>query len=308
MKIFTELKQDKSLSQPIAVVLGNFDGVHLGHQKVIRQARKQADQKGLKLAVVTFEPHPRQYFLPHGKDFRLTNHRDKRNIMADLDVDFLFELPFNNRLAQMEPIEFVDEILYEKLKAKLVITGYNFHFGKNRKGDCEMLKDVSQKYGFSYICIPAVQYEGENISSSLIREKLEEGKIEYANQLLGRAFKLQGEVIHGRALGRTIGCRTANIIPKDYQLPHFGVYAGKARIEGEDIYRNAIVNIGHRPTVQGKRIQTEIHILDWDGDIYGKNLEIELYHFIRPETQFENIDILKDQIQRDIEEARAKLQ
>ncbi len=307
MQILTTISVNEfNINVPLVVVLGNFDGVHIAHQRIIQQAVDYAKYKGFKAAVMTFEPHPRMFFEREAENFRLTSYKEKREIFQKLGVDFLFEVPFVKEIADLPAVEFIQNIL-DQFNIKAIITGYNFHFGKDRSGNCDTLAEFAQKYEFEYSCVEPQYLDGVLISSSTIRQALREGKPEEAQKLLGRCFSLQGEVVHGRALGRTIGFPTANLLPQEYLLPKFGVYAAKSKIEGEDIWRDTIVNIGKRPTVQGIRTFIEAHLIDWQGDLYGKDLNVALLEFIRAEMKFDDIKILQNQIQKDMIQARKLL-
>ncbi len=304
MQILTTISKDAvKIDAPLVVVLGNFDGIHIAHQRIIQNAVDYAKYKGCKAAVMTFEPHPKMYFDRAAENFRLTSYKEKREIFQNLGVDLLFELPFVKEVADLSAVDFIQNIL-DQFDIKAIITGYDFHFGKGRMGSCDTLVELAQKYGFEYSCIEPQYLDKAIISSSSIRQALRDGQPEAAKALLGRYFSLQGEVVHGRALGRTIGFPTANLLPQEYLLPRFGVYAAKSKIEGEDIWRNTIVNIGKRPTVQGVRTFIEAHLIDWEGDLYGKDLMVGLLHFIRTEMKFDGIKSLQNQIQKDMIQAR----
>lgn len=301
MRVVIDLAQYQNKGQKWVVALGNFDGVHKGHQVVITKAKELAGKLGCKVAVVTFEPHPQQLFHPDGEPFRLTPPKVKRLFIEKLGVDTLFEIEFTQEFAQMEAYDFVKDILVEKLNIAGVVTGYNFHFGHNRQGTPELMARLAEEFSFKFECLGACKGDdGEVWSSSKVRELLGQGQVKKAGYILGHPFVLEGEVIHGRALGRTIGFPTANVLPLEYLRPMHGVYAVKAKICGEDIWRDAIANIGNRPTVSGVRVLIEVHLLDWSGDLYGQRLQTALLDFVRPEQKFENIDELKEQIQKDV--------
>ncbi|MFV0320887.1 MAG: bifunctional riboflavin kinase/FAD synthetase [Alphaproteobacteria bacterium] len=303
MQVFTDFSDYQNDGQSWVVALGNFDGVHKGHQAVIERAKILAKKLGAKTAVVTFEPHPKHYFNPDLPPFRLTPRKTKRFFINKLGVDAIFELEFNKNLAQTEAYDFVKDILVGKFNAAAVVTGYDFHFGKNRKGTPQFMATMAKEFGFDYICIDAITDEnGISWSASRIREALANGDINEAIEILGRPFMFQGEVIHGQALGRTIGFPTANVLPLEYLRPMKGVYAVKAKIIGEDdIWRDAIANIGNRPTVEGQHhTLIEVHLLNWDGDLYGKRLRTALLGFVRKEQKFDGIESLKQQIEKDV--------
>ncbi len=308
MQIQTTMQlNDAAMHDNLVVVLGNFDGVHMAHQHIIKSAINYACKHDCKVAVVTFEPHPRSYFDRAAPAFRLTSYKEKRSLFEKLGVDILLELPFVKETAELSADAFIQKILCAQLNIKAIVTGYNFHFGHNRRGDSALLYALADKYGFDYLCVEAQHYGDDVISSSSIRKNLREGRPETAKEMLGRYFSIQGEVVHGRALGRTIGFPTANLLPQEYLLPKFGVYAAKSKIESEDIWRDTIVNIGKRPTVQGVRTFIEAHLIDWTGDLYGKNLNAALLSFLRAEMKFDDINALQSQIQKDMLNAQTIL-
>lgn len=236
------------------------------------------------------------------RHFGLRREKQKEFFINKLGVDAIFELDFNSDFAQTEAYDFVKNILIEKLNAVAVVTGYDFHFGKNRQGTPKAMEAMAKEFGFDYICIDALtDNNGVSWSASRIRLALEHGDVDETTQILGRPFMFEGEVIHGKALGRTIGFPTANVLPLEYLRPMKGVYAVKAKIIGEDIWRDAIANIGNRPTVEGEHhTLIEVHLLDWDGDLYGKRLRTALLGFVRKEKKFDGIDSLKQQIEKDV--------
>ncbi len=305
MQVFTDLSTYEMKGQKWVVALGNFDGVHKGHQLIIERGKRLAKQLNAQMAVVTFEPHPKKYFDPTIRPFRLTPQRVKRFFLSKLGIDAIFELNFDQHIAEMQAIDFVEKILVKKLNIVAAITGYDFHFGQNRTGTPEKMKEFSQKFGFLYECVdPLGCHNGLIWSASRVRNALNEGDAKTATEILGRPYILEGEVIHGQALGRTIGFPTANILPDEFKRPMRGVYAVKAKIIKENIWRNAIANIGYRPTVAGDHTLIEVHLLDWEGDIYEEKLRVALLDFIRPEKKFDDIIALKTQIKKDVNLAK----
>ncbi len=305
MQVFTDLSAYENKGQKWVVALGNFDGVHKGHQAIIARGKKIAQKRGAQMAVVTFEPHPKQYFDKNIRPFRLTPQKSKRFFLSKLGVDAVFELDFNKTIAQIKAEDFIKDILVEKLNITAAVTGYDFHFGENREGCPQKMEAFSLKYNFAYECVDALgDDDGLVWSASRIREALSKGDVKTATHILGRPYILEGEVIHGRALGRTIGFPTANILPEEYKRPMRGVYAVKAKIIKENIWRDAIANIGYRPTVDGDHTLIEVHLLDWSGDIYGQRLRIALLDFIRAEQKFDGIESLKSQINKDVHLAK----
>jgi riboflavin kinase / FMN adenylyltransferase len=313
---------------PTAIALGNFDGVHLGHQQVIQpilpsNIAKLVEEKSILNSpstpaystVVSFNPHPQEYFSGKPKAL-LTPESEKVQQLQMLGVEQLALLPFDRELAALSPEEFVEKILLWQLRAIHISVGQDFRFGSKRSGTANDLQIIAAKYNIPvtivplHICDGNSQSPGERISSSLIRQNLQDGNIHRANQLLGRPYNLQGKVIQGQQLGRTIGFPTANLeIPPIKFLPHLGVYAVRVFLIGETTEENSFVsfgvmNIGDRPTVNGVNISVEVHLLNWSGDLYGKKISVQLEKFIRPERKFTSLEELKLQIVQDSLDAK----
>jgi len=326
---------------PTSVALGNFDGIHRGHQQVIKPILKESEPfkgtpdnpssgteqqsqlENLSAAnhvagashaystVATFNPHPRAFF--SGKAWKLLTPRaEKAQFLSSMGVKQLVLLPFNQELASLSPEEFVAKILVQQLSATRVSVGYDFHFGYKRAGTAADLQAIASSYGIEVSIISLETCQGERISSTLIRQSLEQGDIATANQLLGRPYTLTGVVEKGQQLGRTIGFPTANLqLPPDKFLPRSGVYCVKvcgASLTSPISYQPGVMNIGNRPTVDGTTVTVEVHLLDWSGDLYGQTLTVSLEKFLRPEQKFASLEALKTQIQVDSEAARAFLQ
>jgi riboflavin kinase / FMN adenylyltransferase len=313
---------------PTAIALGNFDGLHLGHQQVIQpilpsKIARLVEEKSILNSpstpiystVVSFNPHPQEFFSGKPKAL-LTPKSEKVQQLLKLGVEQLALLPFDRELAALSPEEFVEKILVQQLRATYISVGQDFHFGSKRSGTAKDLQTIAAKYNIPvtivplYICDGDSQSPGERISSSLIRQNLQDGNINRANQLLGRPYTLQGKVIEGQRLGRSIGFPTANLeIPPIKFLPRLGVYAVRVFQIGETLQENSfisfgVMNIGNRPTVNGINISVEVHLLDWSGDLYGKKLSVQLEKFIRPEQKFPSLEELKSQILQDCLEAK----
>jgi riboflavin kinase / FMN adenylyltransferase len=290
----------KATLKPASIALGNFDGIHLGHQKVLQPILKDCPHP----TVVSFSPHPREFFTGNFLQL-LTPIAEKAHQLDILGIEQLVLLPFDDKLAVLSPQAFVEEILIEELQAVKISVGEDFHFGYQRKGDAEQLKTIAAQFGTIVEIVSLKRHEGEErrISSSLIRQALSEGNILDASQMLGRPYNLSGTVVTGQQLGRKIGFPTANlqIDPLKF-LPRYGVYAVNVAIDNRTV--NGVMNLGCRPTIDGKGVTIEVHILDWTDDIYGKELQVSLKQFIRPEQKFASIDDLKTQIAIDCEIAR----
>ncbi|MFO5491082.1 MAG: bifunctional riboflavin kinase/FAD synthetase [Cuspidothrix sp.] len=318
----------EGLLTPTAVALGKFDGVHLGHQRVIQpilqsagnqekphigENSAQSDRKNPRpySTVVTFDPHPHEFFTGQPRAL-LTPLDEKVEQLRSLGVEQLVLLPFDRDLSALSPEEFVDKILVKQLQCQEISVGQDFCFGKRRMGTAQDLQMLAGKYHIPVTIVP-IQKDGDSlpttddnrISTSLIRESLAIGDIAKANRLLGRPYTLSGEVIAGEKLGRTIGFPTANIqLPKDKFLPRHGVYAiaviiHDPTLDTPPIHKLGVMNIGNRPTVNGIDTRVETHLLDWSGDLYGKNLVVQLVKFLRPEQKFSSLEALKNQIQLD---------
>lgn len=302
--------EQNSLSQSKrAIALGNFDGIHLGHQKVIKPILQEPISKTLIPALVTFIPHPQEFFSGERKKL-LTPINEKAKILEKLGIQELILLPFERELANFTPLKFVQEILLEKIKADFVSVGEDFCFGYKRQGKAKDLESLANQYNIQVNITPEQNFlineQNIRISSSYIRDSLREGKIDLANQMLGRNYQIQGKVIEGQKLGRQIGFPTANLkIPPEKYLPQWGVYGVKVDIPQLNQYDlSGIINIGQRPTVGGENITVEVHLLSWQGDLYGQDLVVHLTNFIRPEKKFSSLDELKNQIALDCQLAR----
>ena len=289
MQVFYELTENKNL----ALALGYFDGVHLGHQKVIKSAVDYAQNNGKKSAVITFKDHPCCYFYGVCPKYILSRKQREEEI-AKLGVDFLYELDFNETLAGLSAEEYLKNILIKYFSPAAISTGFNHHFGARKSGDAEFLRQHQDR--FKYFEIPPQKINNEIISSTAIRNYLNKGEIAKANEMLGKNFSISGKVIEGQKLGRKLGFRTANLIyPAEIVDIPFGVY------EVQTTYGKGITNFGIRPTVSNtKKAVLETHILNFDRDIYDEEIKVEFLRMLRKEQKFNSLDELKRQIQSDI--------
>ena len=288
---------------PTAVALGNFDGLHLGHQRVIQPILDSTEH--IYSTVVTFTPHPQEYFTGQRRAL-LTPLNEKVQQLIRLGVQQLVLLPFDRELAALSPQEFVEKILLQQLRCQQISVGEDFCFGKQRTGTAKDLQALAATFNIPVTMVPLHTCEGERISSSSIRRALEQGDLAHAKALLGRPYILTGSVIKGQQLGRKIGFPTANLqLPTEKFLPRQGVYA--VRVLGEDSSSLGVMNIGHRPTVNGIHPSVEVHLLDWSDDLYGKTLTVQLEKFLRPEQKFASLEALIGQIQVDCAIARSQL-
>ena len=295
MQIFTKLAKNTNLS----LALGYFDGVHLGHQKVISTAVNYAHKNGNKSAVITFKDHPCCFFKGVCPKYILTRE-DRLKHLEALGVDYVYILDFDAKLCLLSADEYLKNILIDNFSPKSISTGFNHYFGSKKSGGVDLLTKMQAVYGYEYFEIPPQKINNETISSTAIRTALTKGQIQNANEMLGYNFTISGEVVNGQQLGRKIGFRTANLIyPSELIDLPFGVYSVVVHYEGRE-YRG-ITNFGIRPTVsETHRCSLETHILDFDEDIYGQSISVEFLKMIRPEKKFSSIDALKQQIREDI--------
>ncbi len=287
-----------------AVALGKFEGLHLGHQLLLNEIKKQK-KEGLNSVVFTFDRPPRAVITGDSQYIQIFTKEERRLFLERQNIDVMIEHPFTRDFANLTPEQFIEDVLVKKVDAKVIVVGCDFHFGKKRSGNINNLKAGEDKYGYRLVVLEKVQDQGKEISSTRIRKLVEYGRMEEAADLLGRNYSVYGEVVHGRALGRTINIPTINQIPDKIKLlPPNGVYVSLVHI-GEKVYRG-VTNIGVKPTVESVPLKgVETHIFDFDGDLYGQDVEVELIHFHRAELRFDSIDALKDQMADDIQFARS---
>ncbi len=308
-----KLVTDKILI-PTAIALGNFDGIHLGHQRVICPLLElKRTNQSLITTVVSFTPHPKTFFTGETIPL-LTPYREKTQYLRQLGIEQFVLLPFNEQLASLSPQAFVEEVLIQKLQAKVISVGQDFCFGYQRRGTVADLKAIAELFGVKVLVSQLktrLVNSGESvrISSSLIRQALGAGEVSQANQMLGRAYSLRGQVIEGQKLGRTIGFPTANLaIAPDKLLPRNGVYCVRVTLDdAASPVLNGVMNIGYRPTIDGKQLTVEVYLLDWSGELYGRFLQVQLAKFLRPEQKFCSLAALKAQIWADCQSARSFL-
>lgn len=302
MQIFRHYEQVPESARGATVAIGNFDGVHKGHQALLQHARAL----GGKLGVLVFEPHPQEFFRPDTPRFRLTPFRAKARLLEHNGVDLLFALHFDAAFASLSADEFIEKVLVQGLGVRHVIVGEDFCFGKGRKGNLALLQARSKELGFGVTTFSLIG-EGDlsKISSTNIREALRDGKPEVAAALLGHPWTVEGRVEGGDRRGRTIGFPTANVSLEGYLEPALGVYAVRVEIGGRKY--GGVANFGRRPTFDKKDVLLEVHIFDFEGDIYGQPIVVSFISFLRPEMKFPGLDALKAQIAKDSEAARALL-
>lgn len=291
------------------IALGNFDGLHRGHQAVIERARTIANDIGAPLGIGLFRPHPYRFFKPDAAPFRLMSARIRQQVMEELGVKFLYEIPFDEALRDMDDTEFVEQVLHQGLGIRHVIVGEDYGFGKNRCGNVESLTRLCGERGIGVTAISPVGLHKlyGKYGSTEIRKALQEGDVFHAQHMLSRPWRVDGIVQKGQQRGRTINFPTANLEFADLVRPKFGVYVVEVRLEGEEVWRPAVANTGSRPTVDGEEARLEVHLLDFERDLYGQLIDVRFRSFIRAEKKFESFDALKDQIMQDADGARAIL-
>ncbi|HLB57832.1 MAG TPA: bifunctional riboflavin kinase/FAD synthetase [Gammaproteobacteria bacterium] len=285
------------------ITMGNFDGVHRGHHVLLARVKAVAKTLHLPSIVMTFEPQPLEFFSPKKAVARLTRCREKFCLLADCGIDSVLVVHFNAVFAALSAEEFIKKILCEQLGVKYIIVGDDFRFGRARKGDVEFLKKAGERYHFTVETLSTVALDGEKISSTRIRQALAEGNHPLAEKLLGRPYSMMGRVVYGNQLGRVLGFPTANIYLHRVVTPVQGIYA--VRVYGlEDHALTGVANLGTRPTIGGTRILLEVHLFHFDRVIYGKYVTVEFCKKLREEKRFDNLDLLKEQIGKDADEAR----
>ena len=304
MKLIRGLYNLRSPLPASAVTIGNFDGVHRGHQLVINQLKRVAAEASLPTIVIIFEPQPIEYFAPGRAPKRLSRFREKIAYLKAQEIDYLLCLHFDQRLAEQSAEDFVQLILIGSLNTRHLVVGDDFHFGRNRQGNFEFLRQNSARFGFTVDETETLMVDGERVSSTRIRRCIEQGDFEKAAELLGRPYSLSGRVAHGQKLGRQLGYPTINIKMGDKTLIVKGIFA--VRVKGIDNQAlEGVASIGTRPTVAGVDTILEVYILDFDRDVYGYSVEVEFLHKIRDEMKFESLEELTENIARDTETAIA---
>ena len=312
MLVRRDLSRSSPIAEPHAVTIGNFDGVHLGHQAILARLSAEARERGIGSCVVTFEPHPRELFSPQAAPTRLTSLREKCELLAEHGVQRIQVLRFNRAFAGLSPDEFIDRVLVEGLNAKWVMIGEDFRFGAKRAGDFAYLKAAGERLGFEVLAMPTVKSgnggDAVRVSSSTVREVLSAGDVERAASLLGRPYSISGRVVHGDKLGRVLGWPTANVEMQHNRPPLTGIYA--VRVEGLGANPlNAVASLGVRPTVTNSGlVKLEAYIFDFNEDIYGRHIRVDFIKKIRDEEKFSDLETLKAQIAKDADEARRILE
>ena len=303
MKLYKNFDISKNHKKSI-ILIGNFDGVHLGHQKLFKLANVYKKKFKLNIGVVTFEPMPKMYFNKKVKNFRLSNISQKNNILKKLGVDFIVTKKFDKSFSKIKSHFFIKNILSKKLQAQYIFVSNNFRFGNKREGDVKELIKKERIYGYKIVKPKPLMIGRKIISSTYIRSLLEKGNLKKANKALTRNWSIQGIVQKGRQQGKKIGFPTCNIDIKDYVIAMPGVYAVKVYKKDSKKPLKAIANLGYRPTFNQKKILLEVHIFNFSGNLYNKYLSIEFTKFIRKEKKFKNVNQLRKQIQSDLKVAK----
>ncbi len=286
------------------ITVGSFDGLHLGHRKLLQELKAAGQLLHLPAVVVTFEPPPKEFFSRKQTVPRLMRFREKWNALLEYNVDYLLCLQFNEALARLSPEDFVEEIVVNQLHAKAIIIGDDFRFGAKRAGDTALLKTFGEKWGFKVIEVPAVTHHGERISSTRVRAALQSGDLKLARALLKRPYRLCGKVVHGDGRGRQWGFPTANLHLHRSCVPVSGIFVVRAYGLGKNGFEG-VASIGTRPTFNENRLVLEVYLFDFNENIYGKTLEIEFLHKLRDEVRYASVEALVDQIRKDVADARA---
>jgi riboflavin kinase/FMN adenylyltransferase len=290
----------KKLHRGSITLIGNFDGLHLGHQKLFQLAQSYKKKYNLKIGVVNFDPMPKMFFNKKLKNFRLSNIDQKIKLLSNLKVDFVITKKFDKKFSKTKALNFISQILNKKLSSKFIFVSNNFRFGNKREGNVNLLKKYEQLFNYKVVKPEPLIKSKRIVSSSLIRNLLEKGLLTKANNLLKRNWTIQGVVKKGRQVGKKIGFPTCNIDIQDYVLAKPGVYAVKVLRKNSDKYLKGIANLGYRPTFNQKKILLEVHIFNFSGNLYNKLLSVEFIKFIRKEKKFRNVNQLRVQIKKDL--------
>jgi riboflavin kinase / FMN adenylyltransferase len=301
MKIYKNANLDKKHYKGV-IAIGNFDGVHLGHQKVINEAKRKAKKNKLPFGVMTFEPVPVMFFNSKIKNHRINSLEQKKYQLKKYKIDFLIIIRFNKKFSSLTAEQFIEKIIYNKTKCKLLYVSKNFKFGFKRQGTIQTLKKYEKLYNFKSLIIRPYKKNKKTISSTIIRKKITSGKIQEVNRLLNREWKIEGKVIKGKKRGRKIGFPTCNLKLNDYIIPRLGVYA--VRVNGPKFSKKGVANIGFRPTFNGKNLLLETNIFGINKNLYNKVISVSFRKFIRPEKKFRDLEHLKKQIKIDLKKAK----
>jgi riboflavin kinase/FMN adenylyltransferase len=300
MKLFKINPKAKSLEQGSVLSIGNFDGVHRGHQALLKSLLQKSKQLGLASVVVIFEPHPKELFLGHQAPKRIYNLREKIIQLKRLGVDYVFCIDFTPSFAKTHPEQFIQNTLVQELHARFILVGHDFHFGKDRLGNQHLLQKMGQAQGFEVGIFDMFELEGQRISSTGVRDLLKKQDVKNISFCLGRHYSIIGRVIYGQKLARLWGIPTANIAVNPLKLTLSGVFCVNIKICGQEHDYQGVANMGYRPTVDGKKLFLEVHLFDFSGSLYGQFIEVSFLNKLRNEQKFANIEELRKQIEEDI--------
>ncbi len=304
MKVIEDVTKTEERFPYVVLTVGSFDGVHLGHQRVLEELALRARNAGGTAAVMTLRPHPREFFAPEHAPNLLTSDRKKLELIERTGADVVFILPFTREVAHLEPRAYVESIIHQRCHAREIVVGHDFRFGKDAQGDYAFLQKMGRKLGFSVFQVPPLTVDGERASSTVIRERLFEGDLDEAERFLGRKYSIVGEVVAGRGIGATLGFPTANIRPHHTAIPAQGVYAAEVIIEGERY--PAAVNIGIAPTIRHEDTVIEAFVIGFEGNIRGREIEVIFHNRLRPEKKFSSHEELIAAIRHDVEAIKAQ--
>ena len=303
VKLYKNFNLQKQHKKSIFLI-GNFDGVHLGHQKLFKLAQSYKKKYKLKIGVINFNPMPKMYFNKSFKNFKITSIDQKLKLLKELKVDFIITKKFNKNFSKIKSINFIKEILYKKLNCKFLFVSNNFRFGNKREGDVKLLINNEKNYDYKVINPKPIIINKKTVSSTLIRNFLEKGNLEKANKFLGRQWTVDGVVQKGRQIGKKIGFPTCNIDIKDYVLAQPGVYAVRVLSKNNSKELKGIANLGYRPTFNQRKILLEVHLFNFSRNLYNKHLSVRFLKFIRKEKKFKNVIQLRNQIKSDLRIAK----
>ena len=301
MKIYKNANLDKKHHNGV-IAIGNFDGIHLGHQKVINEAKKKAKKNKLPFGIITFEPVPVMFFNSKIKNHRINSLEQKKNQLEKFKIDFLIIIKFDKKFSSLTAEQFIKKIINNKTKCRFLYVSKNFRFGFKRRGTIQTLKKYEKLYNFKILITKPYKKNKKTISSTIIRKKITSGKIQEVNELLNREWIIKGKVIKGKKRGRKIGFPTCNLKLNDYIIPRLGVYAVK--VNGSKFSKKGVANIGFRPTFNGKNLLLETNIFGINKNLYNKELSVSFRKYIRPEKKFRDLEHLKKQIKIDIKKAK----
>ena len=301
MKTYNNLNLDSKHRRGV-IAIGNFDGIHLGHQKVINDAKKKAKKNRLPFGLMTFEPVPVMFFNKKIKNHRINSLEQKKDQLKKLKLNFLIVIKFNKKFSSLSPEEFIKKIIHKKTNCRFLYVSKNFKFGFKRKGNIETLKKYEKQYNFKNVIVKPFKVKKKTISSTFIRKKIRKGHIEEVNKLLNRNWSIKGKVIKGQKRGRKIGFPTCNLKLGSYAIPRLGVYAVK--VKTNNINNNGIANIGYRPTFNGQSLLLETNIFGINKNLYNKVITVGFKKFLRAEKKFKSFEYLKKQIKIDIKQAK----